>query len=202
MSVSDNIQFAAQPLPNLEMPKSSPLSSLFSGQLGPGIELPFQFVIYNHTGFVKYLTQSVTSFRGIQNLIAHGRLCTLKELDCVVAPTFHVTKYATTVDVCWTSNDVVPNTNNILNYPSASRITLGGPLAFGPSVIPCPFGYINRVIKAPLAFTDFPRLSISCMENPTAKKEAGDVLLASIIVRGIIHVAHPSSTLSESSTLA
>lgn len=202
MSVSDNVQLVTQPLPVMEVPKGSPLASLCSGKLGPGIELPFQFVIYNHTGSAKYLTQSVTSFRGIQNLISLGRLCTLKEVECVVAPTFNATKYPTTIDVCWTSNDIVPNTNNLLNYPSASRITIGGPLAFGPSTVPCPFGYINPVIKAPLAFTDFPRLSVSCMENPTAKKEAGEAVLASIIVRGVVHVAHPSSNLSEASTLA
>lgn len=202
MSNNDNVQLSTQPLPSMEMPKGNPLTSLFSGQPGPGIELPFQFVIYNHDGSPKYLTQGITSFKGVQNLLCHGRLCTLKELECVVAPTFQATKFATTIDVSWTSNDVVPNTNNILNYPSSSRITIGGPLAFGPSIVPCPFGYINPVIKAPLAFTDFPRLSVACMENPTAKREAPNCILASILVRGIVHVAHPASALSEASTLA
>lgn len=202
MSSPDGLQLAAQPLPPMEMPKASPLDSLFNRRPGSGINLPFQFVIHNQTGAAKYISQSITSFTGVSSLIAHGRLCTLEELEVVVAPSFLATKYPVTSDICWTANDVIPNANNILNYPSATRITVGGPLAFGPSLLKCPFGYINNVIKAPLAFTDFPRISISCMEQPTAASEAKDSVLASILIRGVVHVSHPASTLSLSSTVS
>lgn len=201
MATGHNVQLTAEPLPALEMPSTSPLDSLFLRRPGSGITLPFQFVIYQHTSAAKYITSSILSFQGITDLTKHGRLCTLSQLECVIAPMFSVSKYPTSIDVTWTSNDVIPNSNNIMNYPSATRITLGGPLVTGPSIIKCPFGYINPIIKAPLAFTDFARISLNCTANPTGLKEAGEAVLASVLLRGEIHIAHPASALSSSPLL-
>nr|QRD99864.1 MAG: polyprotein [Xanthi tymo-likevirus] len=201
MASNHTEQLAVQPLPNLEMPTTSPLNSLFALQPGPGMTIPFQFVVYNHTSAAKYISTSITSFAGVSELIKHGRLCTLKQLECVVTPTLNATCYPTTVDITWTANDVVPNSNNILNFPSSSRITVGGPLLAAPSIIPCPFGWINNIIKAPLAFTDFPRFSASLWPNPKAAKEDATAVLATIMIRGEVHVSHPAACLSVSSTV-
>lgn len=195
MSAPSNNHVASSQLHNV--PESSPLASsaLNGGESQPGLNIPFQFALHNHMGEHHFHTHFVAVYHNILEFTKFGRVCQFSQLECVVLPDQHCVEVPITIDVAWTPNDVIPTQTTILSYPGAARLTAGGPVAFAPFVVPCPFESVNRVIKSSIPYGDTPRLSFNCWLNTSAntKFKYGNIL-ATVLLRGALRVSHPAIT--------
>lgn len=204
MSPLHNDHLASQSVPPL--PLSSPQSGFAAepSQSRAGINLPFQFILHKHKGEHAFHSSSFAAYHNIQSLTKLGREVSISSLELVVFPSQSSAEIPYTIDVAWSTNDVTPSIEDILCHPGAVRVTGGGPLAIGVSIIPCDFSCINRVIKHPIPYTDFPRLTFNCYLNTSAKEKGANFTkeIAVLVLRGSLSISNPACPPGSTSDLA
>jgi len=181
--------------PLVGLPKD-PFTKAIS-DLGPGMIFPFQTKLWDHKGEQKLISSGINSVTVVSDLMAMTRYAVLKSLEVVFFPAQATLSIPCAFDVVWTPNEVVPATTEILSYTNSTRVVLGGATCLGSVVVPCDFNLVNPVIKSPLSFSNYPRLSVNCWLNTTANdanaNKAYSATIATIIIRGELFLSQPSS---------
>lgn len=190
MSASHSASNLPVPSPHdLGLPSCS--SSHIFPDDGSGVTLPFQSPVYSFKGEVKLYSVLMSSVPAITALTALGQVCELKTLEAVVYPSQYTTTVPCTVDLLWTPATDVPAQAELLHYYGSTRSVFAGTVSTGPAVLACDFTRCNPIIKAPLAFSDTPRLSAYFWDN--GKKASGSTeIYLTLVIRGTINVRRPA----------
>lgn len=190
MSASHSASKLPVPSPSDLHLSSCSASHLFPDD-GSGVTLPFQTPVYSFKGEVKLYSVLMSSVPAITTLTALGQICELKTLEAVVFPSQYTTTTACTVDLLWTPATDVPSQAELLHYYGSTRSVFAGTVSTGPVVLPCDFTRCNPIIKAPVAFSDTPRLSAYFWDNGKRPTSSAEIYLT-LVLRGTLNVRRPA----------
>lgn len=190
--LSAGISLPSQALPPAPAP---PLGSSSSNH-GPSVRVPFQHLVSTLNGQESgAYTVTVASLETLTRQTKFYRDAVLESLEVVVFPQFGAYKIPVSVSLVWTPSDISLAYDDILKTPGSTCITLGGLNLVNHGVLTCDLGYVNRIIKCPIPYTNTPRLTIGYFQNPDAVAEkTAATRKGSIFVRGVISLAHPICT--------
>lgn len=188
VSRSDRIVLSTQSLP--PAPEISPS---LPGSSQHHITIPFQSLIFDLNGTeTKSYSTVLPTLPIIAKHIQYFRYATVSNLEAVVFPSAAALKIPVTVDLAWTTADVVPTGKDVLGTPSSARITIGGLDIVNSGVLAADLRYINPVIKSPISYSDTPRLSMHFHSNPDAVAQGlSTKIKATIFIRGDLHLSSP-----------
>lgn len=188
-SDSNNVR----PLP-ISVP--SPLSTPKAPRPSSSVTLPFQHLYYDLTGTESGTTSTtVVELSSIKSLIKYYRNARLVSVEAVLFATSNSVSTPVTIDLVWTTADVTAT--DILSTPGGVRFTLGGLNVTNGGELPCPLDYINPIIKAPLSFSDSPRL---CVKFHKISDKNNSPKLGVLLIRGKVSVDTPAVYVKEKSS--
>lgn len=152
--------------------------------------IPFQKLWFDLTGNEEK-TSSVTlpELGPILKILPFFRDVCVENVEVVIMPAAAALSRPVTVDLAWTPADVKPG-RDIMKCPSGTRFTVGGLTISNNGVLPCDLGYMNPIIKSPLAYTNHPRLS--ALFHKQAGGSVTDPISASVVIRGTLRCSHPT----------
>lgn len=156
----------------------------------PGVNIPFQHIFFDITGQESKSTSvTVAALSSVRPLIKFFRDATLVSLEAFIVSSYPSLDKPVSVDLCWTPADVTLG-DGVLKCPGAVRFTVGGLYINNQGVLPCDLKYMNPIIKSPVIYTNHPRLNAHFYKREDAK--VSDKTAATVLIRGIIHCAHPT----------
>jgi len=168
----------------------SPIPTTLSSLRTPGVNVPFQVLVQDLVGSETNETKyTIADLPLVKALFTFYRDATLISLEAVIYPHAYSLTRACTVDLGWCPANVDLGAE-VINAPGGVRFTVGGLSIAQNGILPCDLKYMNPIIKSPLTYNNHPRI---CMKfYPVSGYKLNDPKLASIIVRGVIHLSHPT----------
>lgn len=163
-------------------------------QLGPCINLPFQFKLHDWTGDQKLINLDIAAAPGLSTLLTPYRYAQLLSLEVLILPRQSASKWSGTCEVRFMPSDVTPTANDMLEHPGAMSVSIGGPLGFvSNSALSCDLSKFSPVIKSPFLPTDRIRVAVNHWLNTDATTtNTQKHIIFTTLLRGTIKVAYPS----------
>lgn len=163
-------------------------------QLGPCINLPFQFKLHDWTGDQKLINLDIAASSDLNPLLSPYRYAQLLSLEVLILPRQSASKWSGTCEVRFMPSDATPSASDMLEHPGAMSVSVGGPLGFvSNSALSCDLSKFSPIIKSPFLPTDRIRVAVNHWLNTEAT--TGNTqrhIIFTTLLRGTIKVAYPS----------
>ncbi|AOC55059.1 capsid protein [Bat tymo-like virus] len=163
-------------------------------ELGPSINLPFQFKLHDWIGDNKLVNLDISASEQLIKLLAPYRYAQLLSLEVLVLPRQSSSKWSGTCEVRFMPSDATPLALDMLEHPGAMSISVGGPLGFvSNSALSCDLSKFSPVVKSPFLPTDRVRVAVNHWLNTDATTaNTQKHVIFTTLLRGTVKVAYPS----------
>lgn len=162
-------------------------------ELGPSLNLPFQYKLHDWTGDQKLTNIDIAALSPLGELLKPYRYAQLLSLEVLILPRQAAAKYAGTCEVRFMPSDATPSASDMLEHPGAMSVSVGGPLGFvSNSALSCDLSKFSPVIKSPFLPTDRIRVAVNHWLNTEATSANNKHVIYTTLLRGNVKVAYPS----------
>lgn len=156
-----------------------------------GVVIPFQHLWYDLTGAETGVASlDIKTLQDVRDLSKCFRDAELVTLEAVIYPSAPAFKSPVTVDLVWLpADDNIDASSKVIKTAGATRFTCGGLAISNNGILPCNLGFVNGILKAPIPYSNTPKLFATFHQNPDASVKSK--VAASVIVRGSLRLSHP-----------
>nr|BCK74113.1 coat protein [Poinsettia mosaic virus] len=155
--------------------------------------VPFQTVAMDVVAAGGNATFHLAGHVSLSEITAPYRKARLAELKAIVCPTAASFQSPITLDLVWSTNNVIFTDLQILQVYGGTRFAIGGPLLSHTYELRADLSYLNPVIKDSVSYVDTPKLTLNA-SDPTGSGST-TTTVATVLVSGKLmsptHWPHP-----------
>nr|BAJ14665.1 replicase-associated protein [Poinsettia mosaic virus] len=155
--------------------------------------VPFQTVAMDVVAAGGNATFNLAGHVSLSEITAPYRKARLAELKAIVCPTAASFQSPITLDLVWSTNNVIFTDLQILQVYGGTRFAIGGPLLSHTYELRADLSYLNPVIKDSVSYVDTPKLTLNA-SDPTGSGSTATTV-ATVLVSGKLmfptHWPHP-----------
>nr|UEV87736.1 polyprotein [Poinsettia mosaic virus] len=154
--------------------------------------VPFQTVAMDVVAAGGNATFNLAGHVSLSEITAPYRKARLAELKAIVCPTAASFQSPITLDLVWSTNNVIFTDLQILQVYGGTRFAIGGPLLSHTYELRADLSYLNPVIKDSVSYVDTPKLTLNA-SDPTGSGSTATTV-ATVLVSGKLIVSDALAT--------